>query len=134
MAKYGSNSVTITYDGDDLSAHILSINGIKVMSMFESDSHGFNKTWAETLATGMKRAEPVEVEGFYDDVASGPHASFKDTAAGPATGTKNIVFGWGGAKTTTFKVLIESYERLPSRGQLTRYKARLVPSGSVVEV
>ena len=95
MAKYGSNTVTITYDGDDLSAHILSINGVKVMSMFESDTHGFNKVWAETLATGMKRAEPVEVEGFYDDVADGPHASFKDTAAGPGTATKNIVFLWG---------------------------------------
>ena len=133
MAKYGSNAVLISFDGDDISAHILSINGVKVMSMFESDSHGFNKAWAETLATGLKRVEPIEVEGFYDDIADGPHAQFKDTADGPATATKNIVFTWGNAKTTTIKMFIESYERLPNRGQLTRYKARLVPTGAVTE-
>ena len=133
MAKYGSNSVLISFDGDDLSAHILSINGVKIMSMFESDSHGFNKAWAETLATGLKRVEPIEVEGFYDDIADGPHAQFKDTAVGPAAATKNIVFTWGNAKTTTIKTFIESYERLPSRGQLTRYKARLMPTGAVTE-
>ena len=133
MAKYGSNAVLISFDGDDISAHILSINGVKVMSMFESDSHGFNKAWAETLATGLKRVEPIEVEGFYDDIADGPHAQFKDTADGPATATKNIVFTWGNAKTTTIKMFIESYERLPSRGQLTRYKARLMPTGAVTE-
>ena len=133
MSKYGSNTVTITYDNHDLSAHILSINGVKIMSMFETDSHGFNNAWAETLATGLRRAEPIEVEGFYDDAANGPHAEFGTTAAGPTTATKNIVFLWGNAKTTTIPVLIESYERLPSRGQLTRYKARLVPSGAVVE-
>ena len=134
MAKYGSNTVQISFDGDDISAHILSINGVKIMSMFESDSHGFNKAWAETLATGLKRVEPIEIEGFYDDVANAPHEQFKETADGPATATKNIVFTWGGSKTTTIKTLIESYERLPSRGQLTRYKARLVPTGAVTEV
>lgn len=134
MAKYGSNAVTITFDGDDLSAHILSINGVKIMSMFEADSHGFNKDWAESLAAGMKRVEPIEVEGFYDDVANGPHNAFGTTAAGPATATKDMVFGWGGAKTTTIPLLVESYERLPNRGQLTRYKSRLMPSGAVTEV
>ena len=133
MAKYGSNSVLISFDGDDISAHILSINGVKIMSMFESDSHGFNKSWAETLATGLKRVEPIEVEGFYDDAANAPHAQFKDTTAGPATGTKPLLFTWGGGKTTSIPVFIESYERLPSRGQLTRYKARLMPTGAVTE-
>ena len=138
MAKYGSGSVgiTITDSGAvarDLSAHILSINGVLIESVME-ESHGYSNTWAEALATGMYKVEPVEIEGFYDDVAStGPHAVLGTTASGPASTTRTITFSWGGAKTTAFAVHIQKYARLPTRGQITRYKATLMPTGAVTE-
>lgn len=138
MAKYGSGSVTINIDDSggtarDLSAHILSINGVLIESVME-ESHGYNKSWAESLATGLYRVEPVEIEGFYDDTSTtGPHAVLGTTASGPSSSTRTITFGWGGGKTTAFETHVQKYGRLPNRGQITRYKATLMPTGTVTE-
>ncbi|MGE3276721.1 MAG: hypothetical protein AB7O67_16540 [Vicinamibacterales bacterium] len=137
MAKYGSNTVQISIDDSggtarDLSAHILSINGVMLEAVME-ESHGYNKAWAEALATGLKRMEPVEVEGLYDDGTNGPHAVLGTLASGPESATRTITFTWGGGYATAVEVHISKYGRVPPRGGITRYRATLTPTGTVTE-
>jgi hypothetical protein len=137
LSNYGSNSTTIEIDDSggtprDLSTQILSINGVTIEAVTE-ESHGYNKAWAEVLATGMRRIEPVEAEGFFNDAANGAHAVMKGVATGPSSGTRTIKFGWGGGWFTAFETLITKYGRLPKVGAITRYKTTLTPSGQVTE-
>lgn len=138
MANYGSNSTQIQIDDSggvlrDLSTQILSINGVMIEAVTE-ESHGYNKSWAEALATGMRRVEPVEIEGFYNDVANGAHTVLKDVATGPAAATRTITFTWSPGVTTSFETLPTKYGRLPKVGAITRYKSTLIPTGAVTEV
>ena len=134
MAKYGSNSLTFTWGGTDMSAHTLKINGVSIKSLLEQ-STAFGKSWMESLATGMRSMEKLTIEGLYDDTATtGPDAKYSVTAAGPSTSPTTGVITWGGSKTTTFTAFVEQYDRIPVVGSLTKYKVVLAPTGQVTEV
>lgn len=139
MAKYGSNSLVIEVDSteggslSDISQYVLSVNGVEVEAVME-ESHTFGDSWFESLATGLRKMNDVELEGFYDDTATtGPNAIFVGVQDSPADGTRTLKFTWGGAKTTTVEVFIAKYKRTATRGQLTRYSVTLRPTGAVTE-
>lgn len=139
MAKYGPNSLRFDYDNVggsavNMSEYILTINDVQVEAILE-ESHSFGDAWFESLATGIRRLNPVEVSGHYDDAAtSGPDVVFNAVFSSPATATRTMTITWGGSKTTASETLIAMYGRQATRNELTKYSARFQPSGAVTEV
>ena len=136
MAKYGSNSVAIQIkdgvggagDYQTVSTDILDLPGLEIEAGSE-ESHGFGDSWAEVLATGLKRCADITLKGFYDDTAAtGTHALFN--RAGSIAPMK---ITWGGTYSSAFDVLIQKYRRLPARGALTKFEAALQVTGDVTE-
>ena len=139
MAKYGSNSLRIDFDDSgaspvDMSQHILEINAVRVEAILE-ESHSFGDSWFESLATGLRRMQDLELSGFYDDAAStGPDVIFNAVFSAPADATRTLKFTWGGSKTTSVETLIMFYERRAAVATLHRYTVGLRPTGTVTEV
>ena len=138
MAKYGSNSLTVTFDdsggtGRDMSNYIREINAVRVEAILQ-ESHAFGDAWFESLATGLRRMQDVELSGFYDDASStGPDAVFVGVFSAPGDSTRTLVLTWGGSKTTTVETLIMAYERRAVVGELQAYTVVLRPTGTVTE-
>lgn len=138
MAKYGSNSVVIKLDSTDggslvdISQYVLGINGVSIEKLVE-ESHTFGDAWFEALQTGLSKMDDVELDLFYDDTAStGPDAILNiGTITHAATRTLEITYG--STKKSTVETWITKYQRLPKRGELTKAKATLKPTGSVTE-
>lgn len=133
MAKYGSPSVTITWNSVDITQYVIDINDIDIESLME-ESHTFGDSWFESTAVGMRKMADIKIKGFYDDTAvSGPNALFVTTAAGPSTAAQNLVVTYGGSKTTTIPCLIQKYSRKLDRGKLHKFEVTLQPTGTVTE-
>lgn len=137
MAKYSSADVVVKVDGSDggalvnITQYVDSINGVKINRPTQ-DSHTFGDAWVEKLLTGIRSADDLTLEGFYDDTATtGPDAIFNPATH---TQTRTVEITWGGTKTTTFEAWIVSYERKPTRGELTRFSVTLQPTGAVTDV
>lgn len=130
MAKYSSKDLVITYGGTDMSQHVRSINGVEIEAILE-EAHSFGDTWFESLATGLKRMNPIELGGFYDDTAvSGPDVKFGPTALGTSA---TLQITWGGTKSTSVTAFVEKYTRGATLGGMTQYTVVLRPSGTVTE-
>lgn len=135
MAKYSSKDLIVEIDPtdagalQDISQHVRSINGVETEYILE-ESHSFGDTWFEMLQTGLRKMNPVEIGGIYDDTAStAPNAIFNGTHAV----TRTLKITWGGTKTTTVEVWIQKYTRSPELGGFTKYSVTLQPTGSVTE-
>lgn len=112
-----------------MSQYILEINEMTVEALLEQ-SDTFGDIWMEQLATGSKRASPVTLKGFYDDTAAtGPDVIFNAIGA-----TRTLKITWGGSKTTSVETIIQTYKRMPTRGELTKFEVTLIPTGVVTEV
>lgn len=139
MAKYGSSSVTINVDDSggvarDLTNYITKMSALELEALLE-ESTAYGDAWIEFLAAGLRKMNPIQLEGFYDDTAtSGPHVVLSDLPTGPASITKTITVVWGGAKSTAVEVLIAKYQRQAEPGKITRFQASLQPTGTVTEV
>jgi len=130
MAKYGQDDLTISVGGTAMSAYVDTINGADIEALLQQ-SDTFGDSWVEQLYTGIKRMEPITLEGFYDDTATtGPDVKF---GAGTLGTSVEVIITWGASKTTTVTCIISRYARTPARGELTRYSVTLTPSGAAVE-
>ena len=136
--KYGSASVTVSLeDGPGgtpraIGNHILTMGGVKITSILEK-STAFGDSWEESTPVGMKRLEPLTLEGLWDTTATtGPHVVLQAPDDGPQDDGRELVVVFGDAKTMTVDVRLESYEVLPQVGALTRFRAQLVPTGAAV--
>lgn len=136
--KYGSASVTVTLDstaggsGQAITNHVLSMGGAKITSAMEA-SHAFGDSWEESTPVGLKKAEPITLEGHWDTTATtGPHAVLSDPDDDPADGTRTLVVVFGDSKTFTVETRLMSYEVLAQVGNLTRFRAELIPTGAAV--
>lgn len=128
MAKYGSDDLEITVAGTSIKNYVDTLNGVDIEAMLQ-ESHAFGDSWVEQLFSGVKRASPLVVAGFYDDTATtGPDALLNAIGT-----TVAIVITWGGTKTSSFSAIIKMYKRMPNRGESTRYEATLEPTGAVTE-
>ena len=135
MAKYGSDDFVFKIDVSDagalqdMSQYVDTIGGFKITRLTQ-ESHTAGDSWVEHLWSGVRRGEDFTVEGFYDDTAStGPDAVFNGTHAE----TRTVEMTYGSTKKSTFEAWIVDYERLFTRGELTRYRATIRPSGAVTE-
>ena len=135
MAKYGSDVFKTEIDAtdggalQDMSQHVDTINGVNIERLMQ-ESHTFGDSWVEHLYTGIRQAQDITLEGFYDDTAStGPDATFNGTHAV----TRSVQLTYGGSKTSSFEAWIVGDERLAARGELQRYRVVLRPTGAVTE-
>ena len=127
MAKYGSDDFGITVDANEMKNFIDTLSGIDIEALLQ-EGHAFGDAWVEQLASGISQGTPLEVAGFYDDVALGPDAIFNAIGT-----TVAVIITWGGSKTTTFSAVIQTFRRLPTRGETTRYSCTLLPTGAITE-
>ena len=128
MAKYSSKDLELTVDAQSMKAYIIDdvTLGVEVVT---EESTAFGDTWQAHVSTGIFRADPITVGGFYDDTAAdGPDARFNTLGT-----TIAIIITWGGAKTSTFSTIVQRYERIGRVNQMTRYVATLLPTGAVTE-
>lgn len=134
MANYGSDDLVIEVDDSvggsltNIKAYIREIGGFKVEAILQQ-AHAFGDTWVEHLFTGLRQANAFAMRGFYDDAAGGPDALF----AGHEGEVRSLRLTWGSTKTSSFEVLIQSYERLPKVGELHGFEVMVQPTGAVTE-
>jgi hypothetical protein len=136
--KYGSASITITYDdgpggtGRAITSFVLTMGGVKITSNTEQ-SNAFGDAWEKHNATGVSKVEPITLEGFWDTTATtGPHVVFLAPDDGPQDATRTLVIAFGDSKTFTCETILKSYEVLGQNGNLTRFKAEILPTGTPV--
>ena len=139
MANYGPADLKIEYDnsGDslvDISAHVLTINDIDVENITE-ETRPFGASWDEHQAIGVGRMPVIELGGVFDDVAAtGPDALFAGRVPeGPAAATRGLKLTWGSTKTSLVETILLTYRRTADKNGLTRWLARLQPTGAVTE-
>jgi len=137
MAKYGSASVTITLDDSGgtpriITGFVLSMGGLKITNKTQP-STPFGVGWEQTLVTGMRAGDKIQLQGLYDDTAdTGTAATLLVTDADAAIGfTRALVIVVGGAKTYTAEVILEESSINPKTGALTEYSATLQPTGTI---
>ncbi len=125
--KITASSSTTTYH--DISQYLTDWAGFNHIANLQ-ESHTFGDAWREQLYSGFNMADDITISGFFDDAAtSGPHALLGLlTALGNERSIK-MSFGTTNAYIKT-DVLIRSYNRIPTRGELTRYSAVLAPTGT----
>ena len=133
MAKYGSDDLKVEVDNSggtlvDVTAHVTEINGYSVQAVLE-ESTPFGVAWEESIFSGVKLVDDVELTGFYDDTATtGPDAIFNDLGA-----TRTLKLTWGGSKTSSVEAIIAQYDRNPAVKESTKYTVTLKPTGAVTE-
>lgn len=134
MANYGPTNFIISYDSADITQYVMTINDVTVEQAIE-EVHALGDSWEEWLVVGVGKMGAIEIGGIYDDVAGGPNAKFAGRVGTetPATAAKTLVITWGGAKTTTVSTHLVSYTRKADRNGLTKWTAKLQPTGAVVE-
>lgn len=134
MATYGFDDLTVKIDVTvggaltSLNAYVTEVDAFGIEAVLE-DSHTAGDSWVEKLFTGLKQANEFSIKGFYDDTAStGPDAMLVGIGE-----VRSFQFTWGGSKTSDFECIIQKYERMPARGENTKFSATLVPTGAVTE-
>lgn len=132
--KYGSASASITIDDHggtprDITAHVLTIGGLKITEITEENSP-FGMANERYTPTGKQKFGPVTVTGNFDTTATtGPHAVFSTLETTPQDSTRTLVIVPGDSKTLTVEVYATEYEPILSNGKLTGYSATLVQAG-----
>lgn len=134
MANYGPANLVIKYNAVDITQFVMTINDVSIEQALE-EVHAFGDAWEEYLVVGVGKVGAIELGGIYDDVGSGPDAAFVNLIGSqtPATATKALVITWGGTKTTTVNTHLVSYVRRADRNGLTKWSAKLQPTGAVTE-
>lgn len=140
MANSTPAGMKIEYDNAggtlvDLTQYILTINDVDVEQVLE-EKHTFGDSWEEFLPVGIGKVGPIELGGLFDDTATtGPDALFANRIPeNPTTATRTLKVTWIAAgKNTTVETYLISYNRSADRNGLTKYKAKLQPTGAVAE-
>lgn len=139
--KHGSAEWTISIDdapGGVLRAitpYVLTIGGIKITAVTQIIT-AFGDTWVKNSPTGIKKVEPIQIAGLFDDTATvGPHVVFiaPDTViydGTTATSRTLTVVVANTPKTFNVEVLLTAYNVIGKNGNLTEYQADILPTGS----
>jgi len=139
MANSTPAGIQIEYDDaggapQDITAHVITINDIDIESIVE-EVRPLGQAWNQFLPIGVAKVAAIELGGLYDDtVSTGPDALFADRAPeGPSDDTRTLTITWLGSKTTAVETYLVSYTRSIDKNGLTKYKAKLQPTGAVTE-
>ena len=134
--KYGSQSVTITYDdgpggtGRAVTGHVEDLSGVKIVSSMQATA-AFGDAWDEHTPTGRKKLEAITMKGKWDTTTvTGPHVVFLDPDDGPQDSTRTLVMVFGDSKTMTVETYLVSYEVKANNGNLTEFEAVIQPTGT----
>jgi len=136
--RYGSSSVTITYDnapsgsGQIVTNFIMELGGAKIVVENES-AEAFGDSWREFAAVGMRSSPDIAVSGHWNTTATtGPHVVFNPGAndADPNQGTRTLVIVFGDSKTFTVETMLAEYEVAGTVGALTKFNAVIRPTGA----
>lgn len=129
--KYGSSSVTISYDGAQagsaqaVTANITSVGGVKIIAVSE-DSTAYGDTIKKQLPTGLKELPDIDFEGWWDTTGTtGTHAVFGTPDTDPNGGTRTLTMVFGDSKTWTSEGYLKEYEVLAQVGQLQKFRAKI---------
>lgn len=140
MANSTPAGMIVQYDNSggslvDITQYVLTLNDIDIESVNE-EVHTLGDAWEESKPIGVGRMAPVEIGGLYDDIATvGPDALFANRAPEtPATATRTLTITWRSGKTTSVETYLLAYKRTADKNALTKYMARLQPTGAVTEV
>lgn len=133
--KYGSASATISYDDGpggslrDITAHVLSIGGLKIEQITEENSP-FGVAYEKHTPVGKQKFADVTIAGNWDTSATtGPHVVFGDPDDGPNDATRTLTIVPGDSKTLTVETRLVSYEVILTDGKLTGYSAVVRQAG-----
>lgn len=133
LVGFKCTSVSATTAYHDLSQYITEYSGFEWLAELE-ESHAMGDAWAEVAYTGFRRASPITIGGFYDDVAaSGPHAIFGQATDIGAERNIKLNFGTTNAYPKV-DVIVKRYSRKAARGTLTKFEVELIPTGAVTVV
>jgi hypothetical protein len=139
MANSSPADIVVEYDDAsdtpvDISQYVLTINDVDVEQILE-ETHAFGDAWEESKSVGIGRVPVIELGGLYDDTATtGPDALFADRIPEtPATDPRTLTITWCTGKTTSVETRLLGYKRTADRGGLTKFSARLQPTGAVAE-
>jgi len=139
--KHGSAEWTISIDDAPggtlrvITPYVTTIGGIKITAATQVVT-AFGDTWTKNSPTGIKKVEPLDIGGFFDDTATvGPHVVFISPDVTlydgtTATSRSFVVVVANTPKTFTVEVLLTDYEVVGKNGNLNEYKAKLLPTGS----
>jgi len=129
--KYGSASITITYDdapggtGRAITSGVLEMSGVKITAEMQV-STAYADTVKKMLPTGMLEMGQMTLRGFWDTTAStGSHVVFLAPDDGPQDSTRTLVVVFGDSKTWTSEGFLVSYEVLGKVNGLTEFVAVL---------
>ncbi len=132
--KYGSASATVTLDDHggtprDITAHVLTIGGLKITQITEENSP-FGANYEKNTPVGKQKFGPVTIAGNYDTTATtGPHVVFSTLETTPQDSTRTLVIVPGDSKTLTVEGYVTEYEPVMNNGKLTGYSATFVQAG-----
>lgn len=133
--KYGSASVTISYDDSaggtlrNVSAHVLTIGGLKIEQITEENSP-FGQAYESNTPVGKQRFADVEIAGNWDTTATtGPHVVFGSPDSDPNGSTRTLTVAPGDSKSFTVETRLASFEVVLTDGKLTGYKAVVRQAG-----
>jgi hypothetical protein len=136
--KYGSASITITYDaspggsGQIITNYVLTMGAVKISSELQK-SNAFGDAWEEFLPTGLNKMEKISLTGFWDTTATtSPHVVFIAPDDGPQDATRTLVIVFGDSKTMTVETYLQSYSVIGKNGNLTEFAAEIQPTGAAV--
>jgi hypothetical protein len=134
--KYGSASVSISYDDapggslQDVSAHVLSVGGLKIEQITEENSP-FGQAYESNTPVGKQKFADVTIAGNWDTSAStGPHVVFGTPDSDPNGSTRTLTIVPGDSKTLTVETRLVSYEVILTNGKLSGYSAVVRQAGS----
>lgn len=140
MANSIPSGIVIEYDNSggtpvDITQHVEDMSEIVVENGLE-EKHSFGDSWEEHLPFGVGKINPIEITGLYDDIVTvGPDALFANRVPEtPSTATRTFKVTWRTGKTTSVETYLIAYQRAADRNGLTKYTARLQPTGAVTEV
>lgn len=133
--KYGSASVAISYDDAaggslrNVSAHVLTIGGLKIEQITEENSP-FGQAYESNTPVGKQRFADVEIAGNWDTSATtGPHVVFGSPDSDPNGSTRTLTIAPGDSKSLSGETRLVSYEVVLTDGKLTGYKAVVRQAG-----
>jgi hypothetical protein len=136
--KYGSQSITISYDGSPggspqtITNHVLTLSPATVVAAMEP-SHAFGDGWEERTPTGLGSGDNITIEGHWDTTATtGPHAVLGVPDRNPQDATRTLTIGYGDGKTYTAETRLVKYEVLGQVANLTRFRAEIAITGQPV--
>jgi len=129
--KYGSSSITISYDDGPggtpraITSFVLQMGGVKLTSNMQNAT-AYGDTVEKMLPTGMTKIDQITLSGLWDTTATtGPHVVFIAPDDGPQDATRTLAIAFGDSKTWTSEGYLVSYEVTGKVGNLTEFTAVL---------